>query len=171
MSRRSLLSALTLGVALASVTVLAQTKAPWNAADRAAEASRVRKEFLHAWTSYTALASGHDELNPVSKTTHDWYPPAVFYMTPVDALDTMRLMGLNDEVKQTETLLLTHLSFDKDVSVQLFEINIRILGALADEYQISRRTTRSFWRWRKISARGFCPRSNRQRVCRIASSI
>ncbi len=117
-------------IAAASPTIVAQTKAPWSAADRAAQAARVREEFLHAWTSYRALASGHDELNPVSKTTHDWYPPDVFYMTPVDALDTMRMMGLTDEAKQAETLLLTQHSFDKDVSVQLFEINIRILGAL-----------------------------------------
>ena len=33
---------------------------------RAELAARVREEFRHAWASYTRLASGHDELNPIS---------------------------------------------------------------------------------------------------------
>src|SRR6266850_2310857 len=35
-------------------------------------ATRVRTEFLHAWTNYEKYAWGHDALKPLSKTPHDW---------------------------------------------------------------------------------------------------
>src|ERR1700680_5036528 len=92
--------------------------------DRPALANRVRAEFRHAWDGYVRAAWGHDELNPVSGTVHDWYPPAVFDMTPVDALDTMLVMGLTDEAHAAKALLLDTLSFDKDCDVQVFEVTI-----------------------------------------------
>lgn len=105
--------------------------------DRTALATQVRGEFQHAWSSYVKYASGHDELNPISRTPHDWYPPAVVYMTPVDSLDTMLLMGLTREANDTKQLLLEKLSFDKDVSVQVFEVTIRVLGALVTAAQMT----------------------------------
>src|SRR5690348_1408366 len=73
--------------------------------DRAALAARVKTEFLHAWSGYTLLAAGHDELNPLSGTPHDWTTPVIFHMTPLDAFDTMWLMGLTDEAAKTKAML------------------------------------------------------------------
>lgn len=124
-------------VVLALVTTAAvAASSPQIAIDRAALVAKVRAEFQHAWTSYTRLAAGHDELNPLSKTPHDWYPPAVVYMTPVDALDTLVLMRFTAETEDTRKLVRERLSFDMDVSVQVFEINIRLLGALLSAYQM-----------------------------------
>lgn len=106
-------------------------------ADRAALAARVRQEFLHAWNGYKRYAWGHDDLDPVSRKPRDWYPPEVLYMTPVDALDTMLLMGLTREAAEVQALILEKLSFDKDISVQVFEINIRILGGLLTAYEMT----------------------------------
>ena len=53
----------------------------------------IKKEFQHAWNAYKAYAWGHDELKPLSKGARDWYGTPLL-MTPVDALDTMILMGL-----------------------------------------------------------------------------
>ena len=64
-------------------------------------AAQVRSEFLHAWSGYKKYAWGHDDLNPLSKTYHDWYAQSLL-MTPVDALDTMILMGLTDEADNTK---------------------------------------------------------------------
>jgi mannosidase alpha-like ER degradation enhancer 2 len=58
-------------------------------------------------------------------------------MTPVDALDTMLLMGLKDETRKTRTFLAQNLSFDRDVSVKTFEITIRILGGLLSAHQLT----------------------------------
>src|SRR4029079_5219778 len=55
----------------------------------------------------------------------------------VDALDTMMLMGLKDEARTTREYIATHLSFDKDISVQNFEITIRLLGGLLSAYQMT----------------------------------
>ena len=99
-------------------------------------ASQVRTEFLHAWNSYKKHCWGHDELKPISKTCRDWYDSSLL-MTPVDSLDTMILMGLNDEAKTTREYIATHLSFDKDIYVQNFEITIRLLGGLLTGYEMT----------------------------------
>ena len=58
-------------------------------------------------------------------------------MTPVDALDTMILMGLKDEADSTRAYIATNLSFDKNIEVQNFEITIRLLGGLLSSYQLT----------------------------------
>jgi mannosidase alpha-like ER degradation enhancer 2 len=97
---------------------------------------QVRTEFLHAWNGYKQYAWGHDDLKPLTKSYHDWYAEPLL-MTPVDALDTMILMGLNGEAKSTREYLATHLSFDKDIDVQNFEITIRLLGGLLSSYEMT----------------------------------
>ena len=99
-------------------------------------AAEVKAEFLHAWSGYKQYAWGHDDLKPLSKTHHDWYPEPLL-MTAVDALDTMILMELDDEATATKTYVLDNLSFDKDIEVQNFEITIRLLGGLLTNYQLT----------------------------------
>ena len=103
--------------------------------DAPREAARVRQAFLHAWQGYERYAWGHDELLPLSRGHRDWYP-ASFVMTPVDAYDTMLLMGLTDEAARAKTLILDSLNFDRDFPVQVFEITIRLLGGLISAYQM-----------------------------------
>src|SRR6187455_2434537 len=88
-------------------------------------AAEVRAEFLHAWNGYKKYAWGHDDLKPLSKTYRDWYPQPLL-MTPVDSLDTMIILGLKQEADATREYIVQNLSFDKDISVQNFEITIRL---------------------------------------------
>src|SRR5438874_12826149 len=104
--------------------------------NRAQLQREVRAEFLHAWNGYKKYCWGHDDLKPLSKTCHDWYAEPLL-MTPVDALDTMILMGLSDEAKTTREYIVKNLSFDKDISVQNFEITIRLLGGLLSCYELT----------------------------------
>jgi len=99
-------------------------------------ATRVRSEFLHAWTNYEKYACGHDALKPLSKTPHDRYGQSLL-VTPVDALDTLILMKLDEEAAKAKELILTDLSFDRDVYVKNFEITIRLLGGLLSSYQLT----------------------------------
>ena len=99
-------------------------------------ANRVRGDFLHAWSGYKQYARGHDELKPLSKSFRDWYGTSLL-MTPVDALDTMVLMGLTEQAKEDRELIDKQLSFDKDIYVKNFEITIRLLGGLLSSYQLS----------------------------------
>jgi len=105
--------------------------------DRARQlAARVRTEFLHAWNNYERYACGHDALRPLSKTAHDWYGQSLL-MTPVDALDTLILMHLDAEAERARLLIVTDLSFDRDIYVKNFEITIRVLGGLLSSYQLT----------------------------------
>src|SRR6266550_4403219 len=99
-------------------------------------ARQVRAEFLHSWQAYEKYAWGHDELRPISKTPRDWYGESLL-MTPVDALDTLIIMGFEDEANKARALIDEKLSFDKDVSVQNFEITIRLLGGLLSSYELT----------------------------------
>jgi mannosidase alpha-like ER degradation enhancer 2 len=99
-------------------------------------AGRVREEFLHAWRGYVRYAWGHDELRPLSKKAHDWYGEPL-YITQVDALDTLIIMGLKDEAARTREFIVKNLSFDRDIYVQNFEITIRHLGGLLSCYQLT----------------------------------
>ncbi|MFY9618955.1 MAG: glycoside hydrolase family 47 protein [Pyrinomonadaceae bacterium] len=125
---------------LAAIVLIALASASFVAAqsrtNRRALAAQVRTEFLHAWNGYKKHCWGHDELKPISKTCRDWYDTSLL-MTPVDSLDTMILMGLNDEAKTTREYIATHLSFDKDIYVQNFEITIRLLGGLLTGYEMT----------------------------------
>ncbi len=99
-------------------------------------ASEVRKEFLHAWNAYKKYAWGHDGLRPISKTPYDW-DSGPLYLTSLDALDTMILMGLTSEADSTREFLAQHLNFNRDMYVKNFEITIRMLGGLLSSYQLT----------------------------------
>lgn len=103
--------------------------------DKAGYAEAVKQEFRHAWENYKAYAWGRDELMPLSKTSHDWYADPLL-MTPVDAFDTMALMGLDKERAEAKKLIMEKLSFDKDIYVQNFEVTIRLLGGLLSAYEL-----------------------------------
>src|SRR5438270_7621088 len=104
-------------------------------------ALQVRSEFLYAWNAYKKYAWGHDELKPLSNSYRDWHSGTLL-MTPVDALDTMMLMGLKDEALKKEAAttreyIAKNLSFDQDIEVKNFEITIRMLGGLLSSYQLT----------------------------------
>ena len=111
-------------------------KADVSAAQASELANRVKAETQLAWQGYMKYAAGHDEIRPLSKTYHDWYAQPLL-MTPVDALDTLTLMGLDTEAKQARELIDTKLSFDQDIYVKTFEITIRHLGGLLSSYQLT----------------------------------
>lgn len=99
-------------------------------------AARVKAEFLHAWGGYKRYAWGHDELRPLSKKPFDWYGQSLL-MTPVDALDTLVLMGLKKQAAEDRALIDAKLDFNKDIYVKVFEVNIRLLGGLLSGYELT----------------------------------
>lgn len=99
-------------------------------------AEQVRAEARHAWQGYMRLAKGHDDLKPLSAAPRDWYQHSLL-MSPVDALDTLILLGLDKEAGEARELIVSRLSFDRDMYVQNFEITIRLLGGLISGYQLT----------------------------------
>jgi endoplasmic reticulum Man9GlcNAc2 1,2-alpha-mannosidase len=55
----------------------------------------------------------------------------------VDALDTMMLMNLTDEVARARTWITESLNWDQDKEVSLFETTIRMLGGLLSAHYLS----------------------------------
>ncbi|RWS01214.1 ER degradation-enhancing alpha-mannosidase-like 1, partial [Dinothrombium tinctorium] len=53
-----------------------------------------------------------------------------YSLTLVDSLDTLAVIGNVSEFKRAVQLVIEHVSFDKDVVIQVFEANIRLLGGL-----------------------------------------
>ena len=140
MKWRPILPAAALLAALAAIScapaVAPKSSGAQASPDPESPAARVRQEFLHAWRAYESRAWGHDEWKPLSGTVHDWYGQSLL-MTPVDALDTMILMGLTEEARRARELIAGTLSFDRDVPVKNFEITIRLLGGLLSAYQMT----------------------------------
>ncbi|HET7569564.1 MAG TPA: glycoside hydrolase family 47 protein [Gammaproteobacteria bacterium] len=120
---------------VAALLPFAATAAP-KPVDTTALAAQVKAQFLHAWRNYERHAWGHDELRPLSKKPYDWYGQSLM-MTPVDALDTLVLMGLKHEADKDRTLIDTQLSFDEDIYVKNFEVTIRLLGGLLSGYELT----------------------------------
>jgi ER degradation enhancer, mannosidase alpha-like 2 len=125
------------GKAAAASSTTAPVK-PMSDAEKREMAQRVRAETLHAWNGYKKYAWGHDALKPLSQKPFDWYGEGhSLLMTPVDALDTLTLMGLKEQADDARTLIDTKLNLDQDIYVKDFEITIRLLGSLISCYEIT----------------------------------
>ncbi|MEX2115378.1 MAG: glycoside hydrolase family 47 protein [Bacteroidota bacterium] len=99
-------------------------------------AALVKAEFMHSWNAYKKYAWGQDGLRPLTKTGYTWYSVPL-YMTALDALDTMILMGFKEEADSVREFIARNLRVDHDIYVKNFEITIRILGGLISSYQLS----------------------------------
>ncbi|KAI1294947.1 ER degradation-enhancing alpha-mannosidase-like protein 1 [Halotydeus destructor] len=100
-----------------------------------------RAMFQFAYDSYMEHAFPLDELDPIHCTGRgpDIHNPSNinindvlgnYSLSLVDTLDTLAVMQNVTEFKRAVQLVMEHVSFDKDHTVQVFEANIRILGAL-----------------------------------------
>lgn len=100
---------------------------------RAAE--QVRTEFMHAWTGYKRVAWGHDEVMPVTGAPHDFFIKGhSFGLSIIEALDTLYVMELDDELHACVEWLRGNLNFDVDGDVQMFEAVIRMVAGLTTGY-------------------------------------
>lgn len=85
-----------------------------------------------AWKSYHTHAWGYDFLNPQSHRGEDWF--GLGY-TIIDSIDTLFLMGLDDEFHEAKSWINTSLSLTGEVS--FFETVIRCVGGLLSIYEMT----------------------------------
>eukprot|EP00850_Spirogloea_muscicola_P013748 SM000095S24962 [mRNA] locus=s95:144540:149855:- [translate_table: standard] len=129
--------------AVAAVAAVAAGLAPRAAAltgfvsrDEAAELrDEVRDMFYHAYGGYMEHAFPLDELRPQSCTGEDSL--GGYSLTLVDAMDTLALLGDHGEFSKAVKWLSSHLDFDQNVTVSLFETNIRVLGGLLSAHLLA----------------------------------
>lgn len=100
-----------------------------------AQSEKIVNATQFAWKGYMQYAKGFDALKPISKQGENWYKTSL-QMTPIDAFDTFTLMGLKSEADEAKGLIFSNLNFNLDMEVQLFEINIRLLGGLLSAYEL-----------------------------------
>ncbi|XP_047345233.1 endoplasmic reticulum mannosyl-oligosaccharide 1,2-alpha-mannosidase [Vespa velutina] len=102
---------------------------PQNSRQRAVVAA-----FKHSWNGYKQYAWGHDNVKPISKKYHEWFGLG---LTIVDSLDTLYMMGLNDDFAEAKSWVESSLVFTMNRDVNLFEVTIRVLGGLLAAYHLS----------------------------------
>ncbi|KNC97124.1 uncharacterized protein SPPG_07516 [Spizellomyces punctatus DAOM BR117] len=96
----------------------------------------VREMMIHAWDNYFHLSPNYDELRPSSKHGHNWYHPYNLLSTPVDALDTLYIMGLDSRYEQAKKMVIEGLRVDIPAVVNVFETTIRVLGGLLAAWEL-----------------------------------
>ncbi|WP_030269481.1 glycoside hydrolase family 47 protein [Streptomyces sp. NRRL B-24484] len=101
----------------------------------AAAAREVRDEFVHSWEGYKRAAWGYDEVRPVSGGRNDFFADGhTFGLSIVEALDTLWLMELDDEVARAADWIEQEFDPTQDADVQVFETVIRLVGGLVSGY-------------------------------------
>lgn len=96
----------------------------------------VKDAMVHTWKGYRQYAWLHDELSPVSRYYRD--PFAGWGATLVDALDTLWIMGLEEEfLEAVEAVGKIDFTTTPTQSIPVFETVIRYLGGLIGAYDVS----------------------------------
>ncbi len=123
--RRTLLGG---ALALGAAPAIARTE---SATDWHALGEEVRAEMKWAWTHYRERAFGLDQIKPISGGAES-FPLKTHHLglTLIEAMDTLWVMGLDAEFADALAWTKTHLDFDIDGEVSVFEISIRIVGGL-----------------------------------------
>src|SRR5690349_8922814 len=95
----------------------------------------VRREMLWAWRNYRTHAWGKDQIKPISGGSES-FPLKSHHLglTIVEALDTLWVMGLDEEFHDGVEWLKRNLDFDVDGEVSVFETSIRLVGGLLSTF-------------------------------------
>ncbi|KAK6118710.1 hypothetical protein DH2020_047515 [Rehmannia glutinosa] len=96
---------------------------------------KVKDAMIHAWSSYETYAWGHDELQPQSKNGVDSF--GGLGATLIDALDTLYIMGLDEQFQKAREWVAQSLDFNKNYDASVFETTIRVVGGLLSAYDLS----------------------------------
>lgn len=97
----------------------------------------VVEAFKHAWLAYERDAMGDDEYKPISRKGTNLTDAGGIGYTVIDSIDTIQIMGLDEEYKRARTWIANSLSFDRNGSFNTFEVTIRMLGGLLSAYHLS----------------------------------
>ncbi|OMO65520.1 Glycoside hydrolase, family 47 [Corchorus olitorius] len=96
---------------------------------------KVKEAMIHAWSSYEKYAWGNDELQPQSKNGVNSF--GGLGATLIDSLDTLYIMGLDEQFQRAREWVANSLDFNKDYDASVFETTIRVVGGLLSAYDLS----------------------------------
>lgn len=130
---------------LSHVSIIQETSA-FNHSERLQLRSEAKQMFYHAYHSYINTYPA-DEILPIScrgrfREVEDLSDIdesiGNFSLTLVDSLDTLVMMGDIDEFQAAVKRISQDLSFDMDITVSVFETNIRMLGGLLSAHVLAK---------------------------------
>ncbi|KAK9708768.1 hypothetical protein K7432_009418 [Basidiobolus ranarum] len=109
---------------------------------------KAKEMFYHGFNNYMTHGFPLDELNPLncSGRGRDKKDPnnihvndvlGEYTLTLIDSLDTLALLGDQKGFEEAVNLVIQTVDFDLDSKVQLFEVNIRVLGGLLSAHQLA----------------------------------
>ena len=114
------------GAALAGGPAVAEARADWRAL-----AEEVRAEMAWAWGWYRKLQFGKDEMKPISGGASAFpLKDRHLGLSLVEALDTLWVMGLDEEFEEGVAWVKANFDPDVDGDVSVFETSIRLVGGL-----------------------------------------
>jgi mannosyl-oligosaccharide alpha-1,2-mannosidase len=94
-------------------------------------ADDIRSEMRWAWRNYRERAWGKDQIKPISGGSES-FPLKGHHLglSLIEALDTLWVMGLDEEFSDGVNWVTANLDFDVDGEVSVFETSIRLVGGL-----------------------------------------
>jgi len=102
----------------------------------------VKKAFVHSWEGYRKHAWMQDEVTPVSGEFKNGYGGRG--ATLVDTLDTLVIMGLNEEFNAAlNAVHKIDFTTSADTTLNVFETTIRYLGGLLAAYDLAYHTSKT----------------------------
>jgi hypothetical protein len=125
-------------LAVAALLLLTSAASALTAREALRLREQAREMHHHGMEAWWRGAQLHDEVLPLSCTPrpHEHLRGTLddalgnFSLTLVDAMDTYALMGAESEFRNAVRTVISHVSFDQNVSVSVFETTIRTLGGL-----------------------------------------
>ena len=88
-----------------------------------------------AWAQYRQHAWGKDQIKPISGGFESFpLKDQHLGLTIIEALDTLWVMGLDDEFREGVEWVKANLDFDVDGELSVFETSIRLVGGLLSAY-------------------------------------
>lgn len=131
MTRRTMMSA-------AGSALLLPAAAQSRGTDWQALARDVREQMRWAWRNYREHAWGKDEFKPLTGT-YSSFPLKDRHLglSLIEALDTLWIMGLDEEFHDGVDWVKANSDFDVDGEVSVFETNIRLVGGLLSAWHCS----------------------------------
>ena len=86
----------------------------------------IKEAFQYAWKEYETNGFGADEYHPISKKGSNMTKAGGIGYTIVDSIDTMMLMGLDEEYARARSWIADNLSFDRDGAYNTFEVRMSL---------------------------------------------
>ncbi|CAN3486237.1 endoplasmic reticulum mannosyl-oligosaccharide 1,2-alpha-mannosidase [Diutina catenulata] len=108
----------------------------WGTSSSAARQSQIRQAMLDSWHHYENHGYGYDEFHPVAETGKNMGQKPLGWMV-VDSLDTLMIMGADEEVARARKWVRDDLNYHFNYEVNTFETTIRMLGGLIAAFDIS----------------------------------